>query len=74
LINLFSILGEAQLFKEWIPLMKQSDIVAEVSHLRKLAYFRCNMPWPLSPREIYLQASGLIIKEENAAVLTMSSA
>ena len=52
---------------------KQTDIVGEVSHLRKLAYFRLALPWPFSNREIFLQAAGVVIQEENAAVLTMSS-
>lgn len=46
MINLFAIMGEAQLFSKWVPMMKQSDMVAEVSHLRKLAYFRISLPWP----------------------------
>jgi hypothetical protein len=46
MLNLFAVLGEAQLFKNWIPMMKQSDMVAEVSYLRKLAYFRVKLPWP----------------------------
>ena len=73
LINLFAILGEVQLFKNWVPMTKQSDIISEISHLRKLAYFKNNLPWPFHQREIFLQASGIIIKEENAAVLVMSS-
>jgi hypothetical protein len=47
MINLFAILGEVQLFKNWIPMTKQTDIIGEVSHLRKMAYFRMALPWPL---------------------------
>ncbi|TNV77941.1 hypothetical protein FGO68_gene8534 [Halteria grandinella] len=71
LLNIFAVMGEAQLFKNWVPMMKQSEIVADVSHLRKLAYFRVALPWPFEQRECYLQACGQILKEENAAVLSM---
>ena len=73
LINLAALLSEVQLFKNWIPMIKQSDLVGEVSHLRKLAYFRANLPWPFEQRECFIQACGVILKEENAAVLSMSS-
>lgn len=73
LINLFSILAEVQLFKDWIPLNKQSDIIGEVSHLKKAAYFRFGLPWPFASREILVQACGLILKEERACCLTLSS-
>ena len=73
LINLFAVLAEVQLFKSWIPITKKSDLIGEVSHLRKLAYFRNNLPWPFSDREITLQACGIALKEDKACILTMSS-
>ena len=50
LINLVSILGEIQFFKEWVPMCRQSDLLGEVSYLRKLGYFRFFLPWPFSDR------------------------
>ena len=66
-------MGEAQLFKNWLPLTKVSEIVTEVSHLRKLAYFRFNLPWPFYYRECFVQACGTILKDEQAAALSMST-
>lgn len=73
LLNLFTIISEVQLFKNFIPLMKQSDIVGEVSPLRKMVYFRQYLPWPLKQRECFLTATGTVLKETNAAVLSMST-
>ena len=54
-------------------MVKQSDLVGEVSHLRKLAYFLANLPWPFEKREVFLRACGVMLKEEKAAVLSMRS-
>ena len=54
-------------------MVKHSELVGEVSHLRKLAHFIANLPWPFNKREVFIRACGLILKEENAAVLSMCS-
>lgn len=63
-INLVAVLSEVALFKEWVPITKQSEILTEVSHLRKLGYFRNNLPWPFAEREVFLQACGILLKED----------
>lgn len=74
LMNMFAVLAEVQLFKDWIPMTKKSELLGEVSHLRKLAYIRNNLPWPFTDREIFIQACGILLKEEKACILTLSSA
>lgn len=54
LINLFSVLCEVELFKEWIPITKESKVMYDLSHLRKMAYFKNNLPFPFANREIFL--------------------
>ena len=54
IMNIFTILAECQLFKDWIPMTKKSEVLGSVSHLRKMAYFRQNLLWPMSDREIFL--------------------
>jgi hypothetical protein len=54
-------------------MMQKSDILSEVSHMRKLAHFVTKLPWPLHSREVFVQACGIILKKENALVLSMSS-
>lgn len=54
LLNLLSLLAEVQLFKDWIPFMRLSDLEGEKSPFRKLAHFICKLPWPFKAREIYL--------------------
>ena len=73
LLNLFTVLGEVELFKDWIPITKESRMMFEISHLRKMAYIKNNLPFPFSNREIFLSACGFLLKEKKACVLTMSS-
>ena len=54
MIHLFSVMGEVELFKNWVPLTKKSNLLGEVSHLRKICYILNNLPWPFSNREIFL--------------------
>lgn len=62
-----------QLFKEWVPLTKQSDLVGEVSPLRKMVYFRYGLSWPFTSREIFMQGCGMVLKEEKACCMALSS-
>ena len=54
IMNLLAVISEIELFKEWLPVIKQSQMLHSVSHFRKLAYFRYKLPWPLKSREIFL--------------------
>jgi len=42
-------------------MIKNSDLVGEVSHLRKMAYFLANLPWPFEKREVFLRACGVML-------------
>ncbi len=54
-------------------MVKKSDLVGEVSHLRKMAYFLINLPWPFEKREAFLRACGVMLKEDKTAVISMCS-
>jgi hypothetical protein len=73
IINVVSIFAEVQLLKEWVPLTKVSDLIGEVSHLRKAIYFKYGLSWPFTSREIFLQGCGLVMKEERACCMALSS-
>ena len=50
LINLLAVFAEAQLFNQWVPLNKRSEILSKVSNFRQAAEFEFKLPWPLSNR------------------------
>jgi len=68
-----SIFAEVQLFKDWVPLTKVSDLIGEVSYLRKSLYFRYGVMWPFTSREIFMQGCGLVMKDEQACCMALSS-
>jgi len=73
MINLLAIFAEAQLFQNWVPLNKRSEILCKVSHFRQAAEFEFKLPWPLSNRTCQIQACGIALPEDNGAILTLSS-
>ena len=50
LINLLALIAEAQLFNQWVPLNRRSEILSKVSNFRQAAEFEFKLPWPLSNR------------------------
>ena len=73
LINLLAIFAEAQLFRNWVPMCRRSEIIKSHSHFRKAADFEFYLPWPLANRAFRMQANGIALPDENGAILTMSS-
>ena len=71
--NFLSILAEAQLFKEWVPLTYKSEILHETSHFRKAGEFAVKLPWPFQNRSVYISVSAMPIPNEKAMVVTMKS-
>ncbi len=54
MINLMAVLAEAQLYKDWVPMTRKSEIIGSVSHFRKAALFEYGLPWPLYPRSMII--------------------
>ena len=73
LINLLAVFAEAQLFNQWVPLNRRSEILRKVTNFRQAAEFEFKLPWPLSNRTFQLQACGIALPVENGAILTLSS-
>lgn len=50
LIDVLSVLSDVENYKKWVSIVTHSEILAEVSLLRKVACIRANLPKPLSAR------------------------
>lgn len=46
LLNLFALLSEIDLFKNWMPGTDSTTFIADISPFRKCAHFKSSMPWP----------------------------
>lgn len=74
LVNLMAVLAEAQLYKNWVPMTKKSELISKVSHFRQCAEFTYKLPWPFYSRSVFIQACGMQLPDDQACILTMSSA
>lgn len=73
MINVATILGEVEEYKEWMPITPVSKVQKEVTHMRKLLYIRNSLQWPCRHREIFVEGSAFVIKDEKAIGLSLES-
>ena len=73
LINVLTIIGSVEQFKEWMPITPISTVLKEVTPFRKLLYLRNALQWPFWHREIFVEGAGYVIKGEKAIGLSMES-
>lgn len=62
-MNLLLIFYEADLFVKWVPRLSESLIAKAYSDTRKLMQQRFNLPWPMKDREVFVELTGLFLKE-----------
>ena len=66
-------MAEAQLWKDFIPLVNLAQILNQISDFRKLWVFGCSLPWPLWNRNIYLSVSAKKVEDRNALIILVRS-
>lgn len=73
MINVATILGEVELYKEWLPITPVSDIIKELTPMRKLIYIKNALQWPCWNREIIVEGGAYAIREDKAIGLSLES-
>jgi hypothetical protein len=73
MMNIVTIMAEVGSFKDWLPITPVSEVIKEVTPLRKLLYLQNQLQWPFWPREIFLEGAAYVLKEEKALGLSMES-
>lgn len=58
------VVAEAELFKDWVPLVKLSEISFRVTHFRQFGHFSVWLPPPLDNRAVFVQVSGLKLADD----------
>ena len=66
-------MAEAQLWKDFIPILNLAKILKQITHFRKLWVFGCTLPWPLWNRNIYLSVTAKRMEEQNAYIIFFRS-
>lgn len=65
--------GEVDLYSLWLPKIKKSEIVANITEFRKIVRVEADMPWPFSNRDAIMQGCGTILKDRKAIIIGIRS-
>eukprot|EP01028_Stygiella_incarcerata_P012121 TRINITY_DN7289_c0_g2_i1.p1 TRINITY_DN7289_c0_g2~~TRINITY_DN7289_c0_g2_i1.p1 ORF type:complete len:386 (+),score=129.66 TRINITY_DN7289_c0_g2_i1:71-1159(+) len=73
-LNLACCINELDLFVEWVPFLRASRRLAQLSRARQLGHFRMGLPWPFSDRDAVVYGYGVdLLKEHNRIVIFTKS-
>jgi hypothetical protein len=66
-----SICNEIDLLPSWIQVVDSVKLLDIVSGFRKLIWYKFNIPWPASNRDMVVNAFGITIPENNSIMLIL---
>ncbi len=73
LMSLFSVIYEADLYKEWFPFMSDTKELASPARFTKICQAVVGAPWPLYDREFVMEAFGVDNTEEGRVLINIAS-
>jgi hypothetical protein len=73
MINLLSLLVEADKFKDWMPAMAASEEMGHISNFRRFVRLEHKCPWPFQNRHCHLKACGMTVPENKSSYVAISS-
>ena len=62
-----------QAYKEWIPLLRKSNVPIELTEFRYMAEFEVYVPWPYYNRAAYLNISAMTAEDDDAIIICLKS-
>ena len=66
-----TVCNEIDLLPEWIQVVKSVRTVATISHFRRLLWYKFNIPWPASNRDMMVNAYGITLPENNSIMILL---
>eukprot|EP01114_Cavostelium_apophysatum_P016047 TRINITY_DN4501_c0_g1_i1.p1 TRINITY_DN4501_c0_g1~~TRINITY_DN4501_c0_g1_i1.p1 ORF type:complete len:333 (-),score=43.80 TRINITY_DN4501_c0_g1_i1:115-1113(-) len=73
LFNVLALAYEDDLYKNFIPMVKESRRLHFVSGYRKVVYMRTELPWPVWSRDVCLYGYGVDMLERDAVAISIRS-
>jgi hypothetical protein len=73
MLDVVQVMSDVESYKTWVSVITHSELLAETSSLRKLTYLKADLPKPMRKRQLVVQASGHVLYDESAIVVSMSS-
>lgn len=68
---ILSVCNEIDLLPDWIQVVKSVQLLKSVSTFRKLLWYKFNIPWPASNRDLVVNAFGIPIPDNNSIMLIL---
>jgi hypothetical protein len=59
-----ALLSQVKELKEWMPGVKNIEMLRDISDLRKVFSIQRELAWPMANREFIVCASGVLLKEK----------
>ncbi|EFC42695.1 predicted protein [Naegleria gruberi] len=69
MFQVLSIFYEVDLYKSWVPSMRDSLVIHKFGKYRFLSYFSFNLPWPFSPRDLISYAFAIDRLESDGSIM-----
>ena len=73
LLDVLSLFGEIDLFKDWFPNVTSTTVINQVSNYKGLYRCQQTMPWPLWPRDMVFKVTGMFDEKTNSCICVLKS-
>ena len=73
LVNVISLFGEIDMFKDWFPKVTECGILKQVTNYRGLYYCQQGLGWPMWPRDMIFTETGIADKKNKAILVVLRS-
>lgn len=70
---ILSLFSEIDLISSWVEVIESSTILAHPTSFTRLLWYRMNLPWPCSDRDIVVSAIGIPIPENRSVLINIKS-
>lgn len=68
---ILSVCNEIDLLPEWIQVVKSVELLKSVTNFRKVLWYKFNIPWPASNRDLVVNAYGIPIPDNKSIMLIL---
>jgi hypothetical protein len=73
IFSILSLFSEIDLISSWVEVIEHSTMLAQPTSFTRLLWYRMNLPWPCSDRDIVVSAIGIPIPENRSVLINIKS-
>ena len=66
-----ALFSEVDLLSSWIDVVNTAEHISKPSNFRNLVYYRFDVPWPASDRDMVVCANGIPIPENDSVLIVL---